>query len=740
MKNISPKYIFAIVLFLYALVPFSDLGADSTSAEEEFKKALTLYKEKKYPQALTVFKKLENEPSKNLRSEALFMQGQALRVMEKWSEAELIFSRVAESFSDLADYARYYQGEALRMRGENGKALQVFQDLVISHPQSLLISKTQLQMAQILLEKGDAPEAASLCERVIQRNEKMDLTAEALYLLAQTKENMAAYAEAAKLYRRIWLQHPLHPKAKTSQVKYEALQKDKKVPEVKIPPQDLFRRTQILYQARLYETAFREMEKIGGFPTETYPANYVGEPWVGEFYFQRGIISFRLKKYAQAAETLHLVIKNERQGGIAEKAFYWRCRTLQRMGQGEEALNAAASFPKTFPSGTYGDRILELKAQVLEERGNIGEAISAYQEMVQKFPQSPLVLPSLWKGGWLLYQKQDWEGAIRTWQILQAYKTVSPWSEKALYWKAKALGKMGQTDMAEETFQRFRLNFPAAYYTQLSLGGGTSPRPEKGFRPIKDLALAPFVKTTDLSAETKDVRLKKGTLLVRLLLFAEAVDELEAAEGNGMGEEMRLEISRLLREMGEYHRSTLLVRRNFSIRPLPPSPSARDHSLYLLAYPLGNPLWINKYAELQNLDPALLSAVILEESRFDPQALSVSGARGLMQIMPGTGKEIAKKLKIRAYGDQNLYEPEFNIRFGSWYLARLLEEFGGKFYLAVAAYNAGPRAVREWLAKFSDLAEDEFVEKIPYLETRNYVVRVLTSYQVYRALYPSGEN
>jgi soluble lytic murein transglycosylase len=410
------------------------------------------------------------------------------------------------------------------------------------------------------------------------------------------------------------------------------------------------------------------------------------------------------------------------------------------MAQGEEALNAVAFYPKAFPAGIYGDRILEIKAQILEDRGNIDDAVAVYQEIAQKFPQSSLILSSLWKAGWLLYQKQDREGAIQTWKTLETGKPTSPWSEKALYWRAKALQKTGKGEMAGETFQHLQRDFPANYYTQLSLDRETAPMNIKGFRPIRDLDLTPFVKATDLSDEIKSLRLKKGTLLVRLLLFAEALDELEAAEGNGMGEEMRLEISRLLREIGEYHRSTLLVRRNYIIRPLPPSPSTKDRSLYILAYPLGNPLWINKYAKQENLDPALLSAVILEESRFDPKALSVSGARGLMQIMPATGKGIAKSLKIRSYGDQNLYEPELNIRLGSWYLARLLEEFRGKLYLAVAAYNAGPKAVKEWLSRFSGLPEDEFVENIPYLETRNYVVRVLTSYQVYRALYPSGEN
>jgi soluble lytic murein transglycosylase len=236
--------------------------------------------------------------------------------------------------------------------------------------------------------------------------------------------------------------------------------------------------------------------------------------------------------------------------------------------------------------------------------------------------------------------------------------------------------------------------------------------------------------------EARAVRLKKGKLLSRLNLFAEAIEELEATEGNGAaGEQMRLEVSRLFREMGEYHRSTLLVRRNFVLRPLSENLSPRDHALQLLAYPLGNPLWINKYAESQDLDPALLCAVILEESRFDPQALSVAGARGLMQIMPATGKDIAKSMKVKPYGEQKLYDPELNIRFGSWYLARLLEEFGGKTHLAVAAYNAGPRAVRDWMTRFPHVAEDEFAERIPYPETRNYVVRVLTSQQVYRILY-----
>lgn len=177
------------------------------------------------------------------------------------------------------------------------------------------------------------------------------------------------------------------------------------------------------------------------------------------------------------------------------------------------------------------------------------------------------------------------------------------------------------------------------------------------------------------------------------------------------------------------------MRRNFSLKPLTGRPLKEDQDLYLLAYPLGKPSWVNPYAQNQNLDPALLSAVILEESRFNPQALSVAGARGLMQILPRTGQQIARQLRLQPFSERLLFEPEMNLRLGSWYLSHLLQEFGGKEVLALAAYNAGPQAVREWVTQKNPLREDEFIENIPYRETRNYVIRVLSSARVYRVLY-----
>jgi soluble lytic murein transglycosylase-like protein len=221
-----------------------------------------------------------------------------------------------------------------------------------------------------------------------------------------------------------------------------------------------------------------------------------------------------------------------------------------------------------------------------------------------------------------------------------------------------------------------------------------------------------------------------------LALTPWAIDELEAAEGEGGAlDEKWIEVSRLYRESEEYYRSNLLVRKKFALKPLSSASSEKERTLYLLAYPLGNPSLVNRYSQTSNLDPALLSALILEESRFQVQAVSPAGARGLMQVMPQTGRQIARELKVRPFSEDQLFDPAVNIHLGSWYFARMLEEFEGKVHLALAAYNAGPQAVRKWLAGGRSLAEDEFVENIPYLETRNYVIRVIGSAQVYRLLY-----
>ena len=148
-------------------------------------------------------------------------------------------------------------------------------------------------------------------------------------------------------------------------------------------------------------------------------------------------------------------------------------------------------------------------------------------------------------------------------------------------------------------------------------------------------------------------------------------------------------------------------------------------------YPMKYEEEINQYAEEYKVEAALARAVMREESKFNEQAISKSGAVGLMQIMPETGEWIARQLN-EDYGD--LSEADRNIRYGIWYISELTAEFGGNKVLALAAYNAGRGTVWDWIEEYGWHKDFDKVEEIPYSETRDYVKRVLKSYEKYKAI------
>jgi soluble lytic murein transglycosylase len=137
------------------------------------------------------------------------------------------------------------------------------------------------------------------------------------------------------------------------------------------------------------------------------------------------------------------------------------------------------------------------------------------------------------------------------------------------------------------------------------------------------------------------------------------------------------------------------------------------------------------YAEQNKLDPFLLAAVIKTESNFNSQAVSSKGACGLMQIMPDTGQWILKQMGEPSTGKDPLFDPNTNIKLGSWYLATLAGEFQNDYVLTLAAYNSGPGNVREWLAAGSFNGEVTEISQIPYPETRSFVQKVLKYQKIY---------
>ena len=156
-----------------------------------------------------------------------------------------------------------------------------------------------------------------------------------------------------------------------------------------------------------------------------------------------------------------------------------------------------------------------------------------------------------------------------------------------------------------------------------------------------------------------------------------------------------------------------------------------EQRLYLLRFPLHHDATIRREAAKHRLDPAWIAAEIRAESVFDPNARSSADARGLMQVLPGTGAEVARKLGLPWGGGQSLYDADTNITLGSAYLRQLMDKYGGKPYQVIAGYNAGPAPLGRWMSQRPAMDADFWIETISYKETREYVARVLSFSTVY---------
>lgn len=156
-----------------------------------------------------------------------------------------------------------------------------------------------------------------------------------------------------------------------------------------------------------------------------------------------------------------------------------------------------------------------------------------------------------------------------------------------------------------------------------------------------------------------------------------------------------------------------------------------EQRLYKLRFPLHHDAAIRREAAKQDLDPAWVAAEIRAESVFDPNARSPANARGLMQVLPSTGLEEARRLGIPWNGVETLYDPEANIAIGTAYLRKMLDRYGGKPYFAIAGYNAGPSPLKRWQSQRPTMDPDFWIETISYGETRDYVARVLAFSTIY---------
>jgi soluble lytic murein transglycosylase len=363
-------------------------------------------------------------------------------------------------------------------------------------------------------------------------------------------------------------------------------------------------------------------------------------------------------------------------------------------------------------------------------------AAGVFREMHERFPSGGFADRAAWKAGWWAYKQQDYPQAIAIFDAAAgALRRADP-RPAWLYWSARSHERMGRREAALDAHQRVVTDYRNLFYGRQSLaemtrlGGARVPVSGSG------AGLQSFSAPIRPGGRPANARLIQRLLAVEL--FDDAIAELrEAQRSQGTSPLVEATIAYARHRQGEWRPAINALRRTYP-QFMAAGGERLPVELLRMIYPMGYWDLIRKYAARHDLDPHLMAALICQESTFQADARSAANARGLMQILPSTGRRYASRLGIRPFTTARLHNPEVNIRIGMAYFADLRDRFGHAAD-ALAAYNAGENRVSRWREERPGLSLDEFIDDIPFPETQTYVKRVLGSAQDYRFLYGAPE-
>lgn len=351
-------------------------------------------------------------------------------------------------------------------------------------------------------------------------------------------------------------------------------------------------------------------------------------------------------------------------------------------------------------------------------------ALVWWRRLVAEHPDGRYVEKAAWRAGWGDYRARRYEAAAQTFETTARLRPPSGSTAGFLYWAARCRLALGQTARAQallaETVQRYKHAYHGVRAREALARLGRPPAP-----PAAVVAATP--------APEEPLPEPRGSRLRHLLL----VDRLEEAAG-----ELRLlpEVPRVRATLAwiDWRQGRLRPAITAMKRAYPEwvgeAGDQLPREVWQILFPLRYDRELRKAAQDEGLDPALVAALILQESTFDAAARSRAGARGLMQVMPATGRTIARAKGVR-FRRAALHDPVTSLDFGTHYLSQMSQRFDGAVEKVLAAYNAGPHRVDAWTAARGEMSAEEFTESIPFSETRTYVMIVLGNREQYRRLY-----
>jgi soluble lytic murein transglycosylase len=486
-------------------------------------------------------------------------------------------------------------------------------------------------------------------------------------------------------------------------------------------------RAQHLTESHLWHEAVAELSLIPDDAPDG--ARVRRDYWLGTTLFKMR------RRYADAGKLL-LAVSPE-MGGSAAEAMFHGARALSRADQDDQAIVWYRKVVEKWPQTAWAQEAAYLIGWLEFNRGNYQAALAPLHESLRAYPRSKFADDSLWFLGMSQYLLGRYPDALATLEELATHAGALE-GGKGAYWVARTKQQLGDSAAALTSYRALVRRWPFSWYALLARSqlaaagtpvgpfGVDAPRPRG---PDIDTALDP--------ADFHGALIGRIDELIAAGLTVEAGAELDRNEGafvkrGDHGHGLAILFDRY-RAAGNFYRPWMIaITRSGAALDGPAEGTARVW--WESAYPRAYRELIEKHQGLGGNPDGYLYSIMRKESGFNPHDLSYADAQGLLQMIPATTQRVAKALNL-PYAAGRLYEPEFNIMTGSWYIGHLLQKFKGQIPIGAGSFNSGPRPVMKWLDQNGARPIDEFVELVPYMQTREYMKKVTENYARYVYLY-----
>jgi soluble lytic murein transglycosylase len=617
---------------------------------------------------------------------------------------------------DLGDYVAYYLGTSYLQTGRQAEALATLANFAATYPDSLLVRDADVSYVGALLNEGRAAEAAELLEK-----ERLPARSDVEFTLGRAYAALGQNARAAEALANVYYNMPTAEEADAADAEL------KKLPQA--PPATASQRKtrgDLLMKARRYSDAAEEYrELVLHFGTANRPA---AELELADALHHAG------RNREAKAELTTLPAATDDQNA---QRLYILGEVAWSSDENEAFYRTVDELRQEAPTSSWLEAALLSVANLHLVHHEYDQALDAFRELQQRFPNGSRASYAHWKAAWLTLRQGRNDEAKKSFDEQIVLYPAGNETSAALYWRARLAEEDNQPAMARAYYQKLSERYRNYYYAELGRQRlkklPATADPSGQFAVLDHVPPLNYEKVVIEEPPSDDLHLEKAELLGNGGLVDFAVRELQSAEAGG-GNWALAATAQLCLDTGHYDRAIEVLKHSvpsyFAV-DIPDLPRPYWEALF------PRPYWadLKKYSVANGLDPYLVASLIRQESEFNPVAVSRANAVGLMQLLPRTGKLVAREENLKHYNPSQLYTPGVNLQLGTRYFRGMVDHFGGSFEYALAAYNAGSDRVEEWLGQGQYRDPQEFVESIPFTETREYVQAILRNASVYRQLY-----